>query len=377
MITGRLQEKSNHWYCILNLHHLDGTRQQKWVSTGLKVRGNKRAAEEILFNLRKEYTTLCDIERASEGVSFADYMQAWLHDQKGRVAKSTYCSYSDVVNKHILPYFEAHPVALTHIKADDIEEYYADLSARGLSPNTILHHHANIHKALRMAQKRGMISMNPAALVDRPQKKKFIPEPYSREETKTLLQCIKDDPIYVPVSLAVFYGLRRSEVTGLRWRDINFDKGTITIKHSLQVRASSGKPTRIAQNSLKRNASFRTLPLIPEMAELLAQYKNQNTMKGGGDDDYIFHMVNGDIIKPTYLSARFSKAIKKNGLRHIRFHDLRHGCASMLISERVPLIEVQQWLGHSNISTTADMYAHLDYSMKERSATVLHKQLYL
>lgn len=376
MITGRLQAKSNHWYCILNLHHPDGSRQQKWVSTGLKLKGNKRKAEKILLDLQREHATMCSVEKNSSGVYFADYMVAWLNHHKANLARTTFCAYQDILVGHIIPYFQSRAILLVALKPTDIEDYYQFLFEKGLSSNTVLHHHANIHKALKEAQKRELIASNPASLVERPQKKKFVPEPYSAEETRKLLLCVRGETIELPVFLAAFYGLRRSEIVGLRWKDIDFEKSTIMIRHSLHRRSVMGIPTTIAHNTLKRNASFRTLPLIPEILRVLQKHRQYAGTKANRDA-YICRMKDGAIMKPAYISARFSKVLAKNGLRHVRFHDLRHGCASMLISERVPLIEVQQWLGHSTISTTADMYAHLDYSMKERSATTLAKQLRL
>lgn len=304
-------------------------------------------------------------------------MQIWLKSRKVHIAQSTFFTYSDILKKHIIPYFQSHPIRLVDMKPFHIEEYYGHLETIELSPNTILKHHANIHKALKEAQKHEMILRNPAALVERPRKQKYIPEPYSREETVRLLECIKGDPMELLIHLTAFYGLRRSEVAGLRWKDINFEKNTITIRHSLQRRTQPGKkPVMLAQNTLKRDASYRTLPLNREIANSLTQCQRSSPHATQENNDYIFRMNNGDVMKPNYITVQFSKILAKHALRHIRFHDLRHGCASILISERVPLIEVQQWLGHGNISTTADMYAHLDFSMKERSAVTLSTQLY-
>lgn len=271
MITGRLQAKSNHWYCILNLHHPDGSRQQKWISTGLKLKGNKREAEKMLFELQKDYTKLHDIEKNSRGVYFSDYMMTWLDHHKRNLAKTTFCAYSDILNGYIVPYFQSRSILLTALKPVDIEDYYQFLSEKGLSPNTILHHHANIHKALKEAFKRELISYNPAALVERPQKKKFVPDPYSVEETKKLLFFALGETIELPIFLAAFYGLRRSEIAGLRWNDIDFEKRTIIIRHSLHRRTSGSRAVTIGQNTLKRNASFRTLPLIPELSQMLSR----------------------------------------------------------------------------------------------------------
>lgn len=377
MITGRLQTKGNYWYCILNLHHPDGRKQQKWVSTGLSIKGNKRKAEAILLDLRRKYTTLSDIARHVQDTTLADYMLAWLKDVKSQVAKSTYLSYTEIVKKGIVPYFQDNPVLLMDVAPMHIENYYQYLLERGLSNNTILHHHANLHKALNNAVKQRLVVSNPATLADRPRKQKYVSNPYTKEETRELLKCIEGDAMELLITLAIFYGLRRSEIAGLCWDDINFNAGTLTICHSLQRRSNGKKPFMLFQSTLKRNACYRTLPLIDAIAEKLEVHKKeQSFVVTDLPHNFVFRSGNGEVVKPNNISLHFTKILKRHGLRHIRFHDLRHGCASMLIAERVPLIEVQQWLGHSSISTTADMYAHLDFSMKERSAAALENELY-
>ena len=236
----------------------------------------------------------------------------------------------------------------------------------------MLHHHALLHKALADATRRGLIAENPMERVLRPAKGDFIPHPYSTEEMRALFGALQGHELEVPIKLAAYYGLRRSEVLGLRWRAINFEQGTISIEHTIcEVSAAVSKQRIIGRDTVKRKSSNRTLPMTPMIKELLLAHRSKQV-----DSDYLFTDAFGNVIRPNYLSYAFQKILKENNLRRIRFHDLRHSSAGILISNRVPLVEVQQWLGHSTIRITADLYTHLAYEIKERSAAVMSDILF-
>lgn len=237
-----------------------------------------------------------------------------------------------------------------------------------------IHHHANIRMALQEVLVNELISYNPADMAQRPRKEAFISSPYSTQEANELLQDIQGEKLELVIVLALFYGLRRSEVLGLRWRVIDFGNNTISITHSISQIDVNGRLSILPQDKLKKKSSFRTLPLTEPIKALLLREAGRRYPEGQPvQDDYLCVDKNGNIIKPAYVSRGFNKLLKRQGLRQIRFHDLRHSCANLLISAQVPLIEVQQWLGHSNISTTADLYAHLDFSTKQRSADTIKK----
>ena len=180
------------------------------------------------------------------------------------------------------------------------------------------------------------------------------------------------------IKLTATYGLRRSEVLGLLWKAFDYEKNTLSIFHTVyEEKDKKGRITVIGNDIAKSKSSFRTLPLNEPIKILLLDYRFK---KYGGNlpsqDSYLFTGCNGQIMKPSQLTASFSALLKKQGLRHIRFHDLRHASAGVLIANRVPLIEVQQWLGHSTIRITADLYSHLDYEIKLRSASIMKERLF-
>ena len=160
---------------------------------------------------------------------------------------------------------------------------------------------------------------------------------------------------------------------------IDFQNNTITIRHTVTSCNLDGKHIQIAQDTTKTKSSMRTLPLVPAFKEKLLKLKEQQEeykrVCGRCYNkkylEYICVDEMGTLISPHYLTASFPKLLEKNNLRHIRFHDLRHSCASLLLANGVPMKQIQEWLGHSDFSTTANVYAHLDYNSKLSSADAM------
>ena len=375
MVSGHLSEKKGHYYAVITYKDGLGNRKTKWIATGLPVKGNKKRAEAFLNEQKLKYE---EIDSSPEEILFADYMEEWLEIVKTSIATVTYSSYSMMVKKTIAPYFRRRKIKLVDLTAKDIQNFYlAEL--KRVSANTVIHYHANIHKALKYAVKLDLIPTNPADKIERPRKGSFKGSFYDTEEMKLLLEAVKGTKFEIPVMLAAFYGLRRSEVLGLKWDAVDFDKNTITIKHTVTTCELDGKRILVKEDRTKNKASMRTLPLVDFAKEKLLSLKaeqEENRMLCGRSyiKDFIGYIcINeiGDLIKPGYLSVEFPKLLEKKGLRRIRFHDLRHSCASLLIANGVPMKQIQEWLGHSDFSTTANIYAHLDYSSKLSSADAL------
>lgn len=223
-----------------------------------------------------------------------------------------------------------------------------------------------------------LIAINPADKVDRPKKEEFIGTFYNTAEIEKLFEVTKNTQLEFLVKMASFYGLRRSEIVGLRWQAIDFDCKTITIEHTINVLHGGHL---VAKDRTKNKSSRRTLPLIPEFEELLRCMKqNQEDYRRlckssycKDFKDYVYVNSLGKLISPDYITRKFHDVIQKYGLRKIRFHDLRHTCASLLLANGVDMKEIQEWLGHSNYSTTANIYTHLDYSSKVSSANTMQK----
>ena len=390
MVAGHLREKNGYYHMVLNYVDEYGKRHTPSKSTGLTVKGNKKRAEKMLSEARaaKEAELEARAIKRSTGkapvgtILFTAFLLDWLKMTKKNVEETTYGAYSMGIKSKIIPYFEEHhpDLALQDVTPKHIQDYYTyELTVRGVSANTVIHRHANIRKALQHAFKLGLIDSNPADRIERPKKEKFVGSFYEEDELNHLFEVVRGDPIELGVILGAFYGLRRSEAVGLKWDAIDFKKKTITIRHTVTQATIDGKSKIIQKDRTKTKASYRSLPLVPPFEELLHRLKAEQELnrKLCGKSycrkfaDYIYVNEIGELVKPGYITQHFPLILQKNGMRKIRFHDLRHSCASLLYANSVSLKEIQEWLGHSDISTTSNIYTHLNFNSKIASANAI------
>ena len=380
MVTGSLIERSGKYTVMIN-YYMDGKRKQKSIATGLPVKGNKRRAEELLDQYRMDFSsekqTIEEIKRNSP--LFADFLKEWLQIIRPTIERTTLQSYTNMVNARIDKHFRSLGVTLAEVEPKHIRSLYDEVFKDGCNANTVIHYHAVIRKALQYAVKNELIEKNPADLVDRPKKNKFVPDYYNKDELFILFEATKEDSLSVVIQLASYYGLRRSEVLGLRWSSVNFKQKTVAINHKVTEGKQDGKTVLFAEDKLKTKSSFRTLPLIPAMEALLLEAKTrQDTFrklfKKSYNQQYLDYICvdeMGKLFRPEYVTDHFSWLVDKFQLKKIRFHDLRHSCASLLLAQGIPMKSIQEWLGHSTFATTADTYSHLDFNSKLESASAI------
>ena len=343
MVAGHLREKNGYYHMVLNYVDEYGKRHTPSKSTGLTVKGNKKRAEKMLSEARaaKEAELEARAIKRSTGkapvgtILFTAFLLDWLKMTKKNVEETTYGAYSMGIKSKIIPYFEEHHpgLALQDVTPKHIQDYYTyELTVRGVSANTVIHRHANIRKALQHAFKLGLIDSNPADRIERPKKEKFVGSFYEEDELNHLFEVVRGDPIELGVILGAFYGLRRSEAVGLKWDAIDFKKKTITIRHTVTQATIDGKSKIIQKDRTKTKASYRSLPLVPPFEELLHRLKAEQELnrKLCGKSycrkfaDYIYVNEIGELVKPGYITQHFPLILQKNGMRKIRFHDLRH-----------------------------------------------------
>ena len=384
MVAGHLTLKNGKYYAVLNYKNAGGQRKTKWIALGLPEKGNKRKAEAELARLRAEFEPPKEVGDLSSDMLFTDYLLEWLEIAKGRLAVATYSSYAAMIKKPVGPYFRQRNLTLRELEARHLQMFYSEM-LRKVKPNTVIHYHAIIHSALKYAVKTDMLVQNVADKVDRPKKNSFQPVFLSAEEMQKMFEALRGTKLELPVLVAAFYGFRRGEVLGLKWDAIDFERGTISVIRTVTTITIDGKQTEIEQQSAKTKSSLRTLPLIGSFREYFLQVKEAEELNkqvcgncyNHEYDGFVFVDELGERMRANYLTSAFPKFLEDHGLRRMRFHDLRHSCASLLLANGVPLKHIQEWLGHSDFTTTANIYAHLDYKSKITSAQAMETGLAL
>lgn len=380
-MTGSLQIKRGKYYAVLNLTDRDGHRRQKWVYTGYEVKNNQRKAEAALRDIIHEYEKINLVYEPD--ILLSDFLNQWLVEVKPFIDEVTWDGYKIIVDSHVRPYFEEHKVKLVDADLDCIQRYF-DYKAThgrkdgrgGLAPKTLRLHKNVLQLAFKEAMRHRLISTNPCELVRLPKLERREYEWYNSDEIITMLDALKGEPLYPLIKTTVMYGLRRSEVLGLQWQSVDFNVDSILIRHTVSVGTKV-----VEKDKTKNNSSYRAFPLFPEIRELLLRLKdeeNKNREFFGNayiENDYIFKRPNGDTYDPSYITHRFGELLKKYDLPHIRFHDLRHSCASLLLSKGCTLKDVQDWMGHADIKMTCNIYGHLDLTRKKATSEAIHEAL--
>ena len=375
-MTGCLQVKKDMYYMVLNTYE-NGKRKQKWLSTGLPVRGNKRKAEQLLREKLHEYELKSGT--ITSDVTLADYVRYWLTIAKRRVDPVTYQGYESLAELHVLPYFDALGVKLQDVNLPLLQHYFDEKSAHGrksgnggLSARSLRLHKNILYQTMEEAVKVGLLPNNPCQYLILPKTERYESSYYTAQQLQEFFDAIRDEPLYPLLKITALYGLRRSEVLGLKWDSVDFENGTVTIKHTV-VRVEE----TVEKDKTKNASSYRSFPLVPEaraifLAAKAEERENRRLFgKEYQENDYIFKWPDGRLLPPDYVTHKVSALQKKHGFAHIRFHELRHSCASLLINNGFNLKDVQEWMGHSDIKMTANIYGHLDVERKQSMAQKL------
>ena len=236
---------------------------------------------------------------------------------------------------------------------------------------------ANISKCLNSAVRQNIIAFNPVKRIDLPKKQRFTGAKYYNEkQIEQLLSLSKGDPLEIVILLTVFYGLRRSEVLGIKWGAIDFDNMTLALNHTVV----QGLERVYQKDSTKTKSSNVTVPLVDFIALRLKYWREQQAQYKAlqpndyVDEEYVCTQINGSLIKPHYVSEHFKLLLAKNNMPHIRFHDLRHSSAGYLKYLGFDLKDIQIWLRHGSIGTTMNSYLNLDTDTRRNIADNLNKR---
>ena len=384
-MTGCVALRNDVYYVRLSYYDRDHKRKDKWISNGLSGRGAKQKATAMIESLIEKYKFL---EKSDHPTKMADYLLMWKDLRKSEVAETTYDGYHTYIDRHLVPYFKKLNLNIQDITAGHIFDYVNYLSndggrkdnkIGGQSTTSIRKIISILRKVFDYAVLYGDIKINPAMQVPMPKKtnKKDERQVFlTAEDAQKMLDAFRDEEIGPIVFVTLYYGLRKSEALGLRWQAVDFENNTISINHTV---VSNGHIVR--KDSTKTYSSRRSYQLLPDIKDLLLKLqekqKEYKERLGSGyhDNDYIFKNPNGMPYRPDSLTRSFKRALARHGLPDMRYHDLRHSTASILVDKGWDINDIKEWLGHSDISTTANIYAHISHRKKVSLAQDLHKTL--
>jgi len=349
-------------------------QRRRTTKRGFKT---KHEAQEFLTYLENEDKRNSMLQRESFQ-PMKDYLEVWLETVvSNRVKPTTASDYKRIINTYILPYIGA--VFLKDISGTTLDTMFQLLqrresanSKKTLSPRTLLYIRRILHKSFADAVRRGYIDRNPCDfMLFEIKAERFTPNTYDKNELLYLLKISQNTPMAIPIALASVCGLRRGEVLAITPNDLNQDDQTISI--SKQVIEINGK---LQFAPPKTETSNRTV-FIPKFLITLLEHMTEMNRKLYGEPEHILKSSpilrnnKGQFVRPRNLSNQYSRFLKANGMRHIRFHDLRHSYASLLYEAGIPLKTTSALLGHSTIEITADIYTHLNQKTKNKAAEQL------
>jgi len=384
-LTGTIRSKKGKWYLVFQYNDDTGKRRQSWEATGLDEKGNKRKAQELLKKRMDELGELTPQKAEGKHLLFLTEMETWLDKVLCfDVRPNTLTQYKSVFQYHIKSFLGFQGVKLSQVKPITIQEYYNAKLKSGLSGETIRKHHANFHKFFDYCLRLELIDFNPTDRIVLPKKQKCtVGATYSIEQLKKLFEVMSGEVLEPVVFIAAQFGLRRSEVAGLRWQDVDFERRSIHIRHTVVM--DNGKPIYV--DNTKSETSNRLLPMSETVYQFLFKLHRESMEKkkllfplllqeksNGVPQpfEYVCCYESGSPIKPHYITRHFADLLRKNDLPKIRFHDLRHTTATLLRQCGYDLRDIQLWLGHASMETTT-RYAHFLEESKVDMANSLEK----
>lgn len=308
---------------------------------------------------------------ATSKTTFENYMEKWFNIHKKSISEATAENYKYYMDKHIIP--GIGKFKLQELKHQDIQNFYNNMLA-SVGANTVKHAHTIVNQVLETAVKNELIYRNPAQLVDLPKITKFKPKIYDEKTYRKFVSKIKDSTMKIAVLLAGNAGLRKEEILGLRWKDIDYSNKKINIEQVL-IRLKG----RIEFKKPKTDLSERTFYIDDSLIQALKEHQKKqeaDKLKHGKNYERYGLVVcqeNGKYYRPDMFYHLFIKAVKETGSPIIRFHDLRHYNASQMARKGIPIKTAMKRLGHARVETLLDIYTHSDEEQDRKAAKKLGK----
>jgi integrase len=377
-MRGCITKKGSSYYVVVDIgKDSKGKRKQKWFG-GYKT---KKQAEKDLAKYINEIENNAFVD--SSNMSFKAFLEYWLDNYVDvNLSESTKYNYRHMLESHVIPVLGS--IALKKLQPMQLQKLYNEKLKNGridgkggMSTKSVNCIHRVIRKALSYALKMQLINTNVCDFVEAPKIKNRSASVLHENDISSYIDIFKDTEIYLPVLLAISVGLRRGETLGLRWKDIDFTNKTITINQTILYSSKGiviGKP--------KTTRSHRTILVSDSILDVLRgeQFKQldykEKLKEAYNDQDLVCCHADGTPIFPTTLSNSFSNRLKSNNLKVIRFHDLRHTNATLMLKSNIPAKIASERLGHASISITMDLYSHVTNEMQQDAAYKLDNLIF-
>jgi integrase len=395
--------KNGKHYVVFDFKDKAGKRKRKWVSTRLPDKCTKKALNEAVEQIVADFaeswnnnSVILNVSRKGGNTAEGDekiivnqelntFFTDWLTAIKANSARTTFQCYKRNAER-FMQYMAIHypDVTLTDLNYTHVQSYLNHKMDEGVKGSTVKQYYLALHSAFAYAVKMEMLIQHPMDKMIVPRADRHEAVFYNEDELNELFEVFKGHKLELIVHIAAYYGLRRCEILGLKWDSIDFKKKTLSIERKVvSDYDENGQPKLVVETRLKTNSTRRTLPLIPHIEEMLLekQEMDKRYKKLGGKnydtefEGFICCDPFGKLISPNTVTHDFHDVIKKKGLKMLRFHDLRHSCASLLLANDIPMKAIQEWLGHATFNITANLYSHLEYNAKVASAETISRVL--
>lgn len=359
------QRKDGRWTGAVYVLNRDGGRQRRQVYGRTRAEAADKVAD--LISLNRKHVPAAPVE-----VTVQQYAESWLERLGSSGLKpATVSNYRWVLDRHVLPNIGRR--RLVALSPQHVRTLLLTVSESGVSARTVQLSRAVLRSMLADAERDQLIHRNVAALVKGPRVERQEVVPWTADEAGQFLTSLEGHRLRPLFAVGVALGLRKGELLALRWQDVDLDVGVLRVRATVQ---RLGKGVGLVTGSPKTARSRRTLPLPQVLVDALREHRTAQELEreeatSWHDAGLVFTTSKGTMIEPRNLNRFLDEAIARAGLRRIRFHDLRHTCASLLLAQGVSPRVVMEVLGHSQMSMTTDLYGHVMPSSLRSAADAL------
>jgi integrase len=383
-MRGYTAKKSNRYYAIIyeGVDPATGKERRRWYPAGTR----KTDADKLVTELVKRRND--GDYRAPEKITLGAYLtEKWLPAQRSQLKHSTFDSYRRTIELHVLPTLGQVP--LGRVLPEDLDALYARLldsgrrngTGGGLSPASVRYVHRILRKALNDALRKGSISRNPAATADPPRRagtdrSEQEMQVWTAAQLQSFLSLIESHRLAPAYVLAAHTGMRRGEVLGLRWSDVDLTHGRVSVRQAVIAVAYQLRISDVKTGTARRTIDIDS-PVVARLSAWRKRQAEERLLIGPAYDDHglVFARPDGRPIHPEFFSRTFDRVVARSDLPPIRTHDLRHTHASLLLQAGVPVKVVSERLGHASPGFTLNVYQHVIPGMQAEAAATFSRLL--